>query len=203
VFVCETRQGEKKIKDLRYRLGLKNCITQIGKGKGAGIALYWDEQVQIKVLSEGPRYFDVLINDIPNGHSWRGTFVYGEPKSSERHHMWTALRRIAQDASAPWLMIGDFNETKWRHEHYSETKRSEKRMADFRRLLSFCKLNDIEFTGPPWTFDNKQKDRKNVRARIDWAVASQSWSDMFPDAKLTHVCSSRSDHLPLLLEMNK
>lgn len=29
VFVCKTRQGEKKIKDLRYRLGLKNCITQI------------------------------------------------------------------------------------------------------------------------------------------------------------------------------
>jgi hypothetical protein len=162
VFICETRQRENKIKDLRGRLGLKNCITHGGKGKGAGIALYWDEQIQIKVLSECPRYFDVLVSDGPNGQTWRGTFVYGEPKSSERHHMWTNLRRIAHDANVPWLMIGDFNETKWQHEHLSETRRSEKRMADFRRLLSFCNLDDIDYTGPSWTFDNKQKGRKNV-----------------------------------------
>jgi len=99
LFISETRQGEKKIKGLRWRLGLKHCMTQVGKGKGAGIALYWDEQIEIKVLSEGPRYFDVLVNDTPNGRKWRGTFVYGEPKSSERHHMWSLLRRIKPDTN--------------------------------------------------------------------------------------------------------
>jgi hypothetical protein len=112
-----------KIKDIRWRLGLKYCRTQNGTGKGAGIALYWDENVEIKVLSEGPRYFDVLIREGPNGQWWRGTFVYGEPKASERHHMWRTLRRIAPNASEPWVMIGDFNETMWQHEHFSETKR--------------------------------------------------------------------------------
>jgi hypothetical protein len=111
-FISETRTGEKKIKDLRWRLGLRNCITQLGKGKGAGIALYWDESIKLKVLSAGPRYIDVLINDVEKDRKWRGTFVYGEPKSSERHHMWTVLRRIKTDADVPWMMIGDFNETK-------------------------------------------------------------------------------------------
>lgn len=55
VFISETKLGEKRIKELRGRLGLKNCITQIGKGKSAGIALYWDDQIEIEVLSEGPR----------------------------------------------------------------------------------------------------------------------------------------------------
>jgi hypothetical protein len=125
LFICETRTGEKKIKELRWRLGLRKYLTQLGKGKGAGIALYWDEQLEIKVPSQGPRYFDVLINDRTNGHKWRGTFVYGEPKSSETHHIWNTLRRIKSDADVPWMMIGDFNETKWQHEHFSETKRSE------------------------------------------------------------------------------
>lgn len=149
VFISETRQKDRKIKELRGRLGLMHCITQVGKGKGAGIALFWDDQIQIKVLSEGPRYFDVLIMDVSIGQTWRGTFVYGEPKSSERHHMWNTLRRIAPNAKAPWMMIGDFNETKWQHEHFSESKRSEKRMADFRRLLNWCNLQDIEALAHP------------------------------------------------------
>jgi hypothetical protein len=96
-------------------------------------------------------------------------------------------------------MIGDFNETMWQNEHFSERKRPERQMEDFRSVLSFCNLHDLGFTGPPWTFDNKQKGRKNVKARIDRGVASNSWSDLFPHAKLSHIVSSRSDHLPLLL----
>lgn len=34
-------------------------------------------------------------------------------------------------------------------------------------------------------------------------MASNTWLDLFPDAKLTHVVSSRSDQLPLLLELEK
>jgi hypothetical protein len=76
-------------------------------------------------------------------------------------------------------------------------------MANFRRCLNFCDLHDIPFVGPPWTFDNKQKDNKNVKARIDRAVASHSWTALYPDAKLTHIVSSRSDHFPLLLECER
>jgi hypothetical protein len=128
--------------------------------------------------------------------------VYSEPKSSERHHMWSLLRRIKPDTNIPWLMIGDFNETKWKHEHFSEMKRSEKRMADFSSVLSFCNLHDIDFAGPPCTYDNKQNEKRNVKARIDRVVASHCWSALYPEAKLTHVISARSDHLPLLLELD-
>jgi exonuclease III len=203
VFISETRQRAEKVKKLRWRLGLKHCIIEDGVGKGAGIALFWDEQVEIKVLAKGTRYIDVLIKDDPTGRKWRGTFVYGEPKASERHHMWTLLRRIKPNSADPWLMVGDFNETMWQHEHFSQTKRSERRMAAFRSTLSFCNLFDLGFSGPPWTFDNKQKDRKNVKARIDRAVASVCWTELFAETKVTHICSTRSDHLPLLVEYEK
>jgi hypothetical protein len=66
-------------------------------------------------------------------------------------------------------------------------------MADFRNLLNFCELNDLDFSGQPWTYDNKRKGEQNVKARIDRAIASTGWSDLYPMAKLTHVTSSRSD----------
>jgi exonuclease III len=203
VFICETRQGENKIKELKCRLGLKFCTSHVGKGKGAGIALYWDEQVDLEVLALGPRFIDVLIKNGPNNQSWRITFVYGEPKAAERHHMWTTLSRIKDNANAPWLMLGDFNETMWQHEHFSETKRSESRMKDFRRVLSHCGLHDLGCIGTPWTYDNRQKERKNIRDRLDRAVASHSWANLFPDAKVSNLISTRSDHLPILIEYEK
>jgi hypothetical protein len=96
-------------------------------------------------------------------------------------------------------MMGDFNEAMWQEEHFSRTKRSERLMLDFREVLSHCDLYDIGFTGTPWTYDNKQQGDRNVKVRLDRAVASPSWSALFPRMRLRHLSSSRSDHCPLLL----
>lgn len=199
VFISETRQNKDRVNGLKWRLGLKNCTLHDGRGKGAGIALYWDESVQIKKLSVGPRYMDVLIKNSPNDQWWRRTFVYGEPKAHERIHMWNLLRRIKHNANAPWLVIGDFNETQWQSEHYSATKRSEKQMADFRDVLVWCNLHDLGFRGPVWTYNNKQSGKNNVKARLDRGVATPSWCNTFQNVIIQHVCSMRSDHLPLPL----
>lgn len=149
----------------------------------------------------GLRYIDVLIRLNPHGPQWRGTFVYGEPKAQERHHMWNLLRRIKTASNAPWFVIGDFNETLCQSEHISATKRSERNMANFREVLSECGLFDLGFKGPAWTYNNKQEGQKNVKARLDRGVASSSWSDIFREAVVEHICSSRSDHLPLLVRL--
>ncbi|PNT76214.1 hypothetical protein BRADI_1g45861v3, partial [Brachypodium distachyon] len=48
IFVSETRQSKQVVEALRWRLGLKNVVTasneSLGKkGKGGGLALFWDE----------------------------------------------------------------------------------------------------------------------------------------------------------------
>lgn len=167
VFLSETRKSDEYTNNLRRRLGLRHCIVRSGIGKGAGIALFYDESVEIKEIAIGPRYIDVLIRLSPNGVQWRGTFVYGEPKAHERHHMWELLRRIRHNSSEPWLMIGDFNETMWQSEHFLRARRSESNMADFRRVLADCNLHDLGFKGTTWTYNNKQSGLNNVRAHLD------------------------------------
>ena len=125
LFLFETRQSDEYQNKLRWRLGLKHCIMQAGIGKSVGIAFFYDENVEIKNLVVGLRYIDVLICFHSHCPRWRGTFIYGEPKSHERHDMWSFLRRIKNNATKPWLMMGDFNETMWQTEHLSRAKRSE------------------------------------------------------------------------------
>jgi hypothetical protein len=96
-------------------------------------------------------------------------------------------------------MIGDFNEALWSFEHTSVRRRPVRQMVDFREILSHYDLYDLGFRGNPWTYDNKQMGERNVRVRLDRAVASPSWTDWFPGAVLKHIMTSRLDHCPILL----
>jgi hypothetical protein len=101
------------------------------------------------------------------------------------------------------MMIGDFNEVMWSFEHFSNRPRPAKQMLDFREVLSQCDLRDLGFYGLPWTYNKKQKGERNVQVRLDRAVASPSWSNWFPDAKVQHIISARSDHCPVFLNLEK
>jgi hypothetical protein len=117
--------------------------------------------------------------------------------------MWDLLRRIKHMGNGPWLLIGDFNETMWQHEYFSSSRRGEKQTRCFREVLSDCNLHDLGYTGLPWSYDNKQEGSKNVKSRIDRAVACPAWSVELLEASLHHIPSFQFDRLPLLLKMFK
>jgi exonuclease III len=113
------------------------------------------------------------------------------------------LKRIKDKSDKPWFVAGDFNEAMFQFEHWSATKRSERRMKEFRETLDCCNLHDLGFLGCPWTFDNKQSGRNNVRVRLDRAVACPSWSQLYPHATVQHILPSCSDHCPILISLVK
>ncbi|WVZ52433.1 hypothetical protein U9M48_003488 [Paspalum notatum var. saurae] len=117
--------------------------------------------------------------------------------------MWDTLRNLFDIWEGPWLVFGDFNEAMWQFEHFSETPRPERQMLDFREVLSHCDLHDLGFSGLPWTYNNNQSGRRNVRVRLDRGVANAAWSTSFPNASITHVNSACSDHKVLVLRQNE
>jgi hypothetical protein len=106
-------------------------------------------------------HIDVKVTNT-DGLIWRCTFIYAEPIVQDRPNMWKLLQKIKPNAKDPWLMIGDFNEKMWQHEHLSMTKRNVKQMEDFQNVLSDCNLQDLGYKGRPWTYDNKREGHKNV-----------------------------------------
>ena len=70
VFLSETMISESRVKNLRWRLGLKGCLAIDSRGKRGGLALFWDENIHVNLLSINDRYIDVSICDCPNGAPW-------------------------------------------------------------------------------------------------------------------------------------
>lgn len=136
-----------------------------------------------------------------DGKKWRSTFVYGEPKACQRYVMWDILRHVKPLGAGPWFLVGDFNEAMWQAEHFSRHKRSPRLMANFHEVLSDCNVFDLGFEGVSWTYNNKQEGCKNVKVRLDRAVACPTWSLWFPECKISHILSSRYAHCPLLIQL--
>jgi hypothetical protein len=54
------------VSNLQVRLGFKNAFVVDGKGKGGGLVLFWDESINISILSYGMHHIDTFIWDNDN-----------------------------------------------------------------------------------------------------------------------------------------
>jgi exonuclease III len=199
VFLSETWQNKDRMEKLRKRFGLKYYFAVQSDNKGGGIALFWDESLDVVLQSFSHRHIDALIKENSQAMAWRASFVYGGARSEHRHKTWDLLSHIRFVVNEPWMVIDDLNEAMWQFEHFSQTKRNERQMELFRDVVDSCGLHDLSFIGLPWTYDNRRKGDRNVKVRLDRCLCSDSWRDLWPDASLHHLTSSRSDHCPILI----
>ncbi len=128
VFLSETRQKADRIRRLLNRLGLRGFAGVDSDGMSGGLALYWNESVNVEIKALCERYIDAYVRLSPDGPLWHATFVYGEPRVENRHNMWSMLRSVRNSSNLPWLVIGDFNEALWQFEHFSSHPRGEPQM---------------------------------------------------------------------------
>ena len=164
------------------------------------MALYWREECVVDVLDKDERFIDIIIKVRDGASEWRAIFVYGEPRMENRHLVWTKLRNLKAINNLPWLVIGDFHEAMWDFKHLSITPRAEAQMIAFRNTLEVCDLVDLGFTGLPFTYDNRRARSANVKVRLDHALATNDWRNMFAFAAMEHIPSPCSDHLVVFLK---
>uniref|UniRef100_A0A453MYM0 Endonuclease/exonuclease/phosphatase domain-containing protein n=1 Tax=Aegilops tauschii subsp. strangulata TaxID=200361 RepID=A0A453MYM0_AEGTS len=73
-------------------------------------------------------------------------------------------------------------------------------MVAFRDTLEICGLIDLGFVGVPFTYDNKRSGGSNVKVRLDRAVATNSWRNLFAHTSVLHIPSPCSDHVAVLVK---
>jgi hypothetical protein len=134
------------MKRLRNRFGLRGYTGIDSEGMSGGLALYWNESIQVDVEEVTSRYIDVLVQ-ASDGPRWRLTCVYGEPRVEHRQLMWDNIMALRSRHDLPWLVVGDFNECMWSFEHFFASPRNEAQMAAFRDTLEVCNLVDLGFSG--------------------------------------------------------
>ncbi|XP_074315672.1 uncharacterized protein LOC141651878 [Silene latifolia] len=169
-------------------------------GKAGGLAFLWRKEVTCTFRSTSVHHMDFNIHGIEV--SWRVTGFYGWPAMSDRHLSWELLRLLCSQETDPWLCIGDFNEILYANEMKGGNC-PQWQMTNFMEVVDDCGLRDIDFEGYEFTYDNGQQDEYNRQSRIDRAMVSQAWMDMFPRAKLLHLDREWSDHAPIMVILDR
>lgn len=75
--------------------------------------------------------------------------------------------------------------------------RPENQMQSFRECLDFCALNDLGYSGLPYTWSNHHFDSPVVWVWLNRALASSYWLQKFPTTKLHHLSGFSSNHKPI------
>lgn len=168
------------------------------KERMAGV---WRPGRGVNICEASPGIFiDVDVVSV-NGPSWRFTGFYGYPNSGRRQESWDLLRTLARDNSLPWCIAGDFNDLLSNKEKRGSADRAPWLLRGFREAIQDSLLIDIPLQGHPFTWSRGRCTESFKVERLDRALATQEWLDLFPNVCLTNGVEDRSDHTPLWLKL--
>ena len=111
------------------------------------------------------------------------------------------FRSLRPQGEGPWICCGDFNEALHQDEHLGARDRSDTQMALFRDCLNECGLVDLGFTGPKYTWTNRQSGDDHVKVRLDRAVANDAFQDLFAECQVENAITTTSDHLAISISL--
>ena len=204
VFLSETKVSDKRAQDLKLRLGFSNAFGVKARGLSGGLVLYWNNESLVSLKSFSNSHIDVFVRNEDTGEKeWRFTGFYGEPARSKRKNSWELLQYLRREYDHPWLCAGDFNEVLDASEQFGGNDREEWKMEGFRDTVDYCRFIDLGFSGLPYTWDNRQQGRCNVKVRLDRGMADDKFLELFDNTFVQHIQTSESDHCALLLRTQR
>ncbi|GAU19166.1 hypothetical protein TSUD_89310 [Trifolium subterraneum] len=152
-----------------------------------------------RVLNYTRNFINMVVEDEQWGE-WRLTCYYGYPEWSRRRAAWDLLRALGNMSSIPWCIIGDFNDLLSQADKKGIHPHPNGLCMGFRQAVSDCDLTDIPIEGHQFTWIKSRGTPHVIEERLDRAMASTSWLQLFPQVRLTNLLASHSDHSPILLQ---
>ncbi|XP_062103848.1 uncharacterized protein LOC133814961 [Humulus lupulus] len=199
VFLCETLCKGERIKRIQYQLGFEGSLSVDAVGRSGGLALLWKHKEEIHLLSYSLNHIDVVVR-VEGMSEWRLTGFYGEPNRAFRRRTWDLIRQLSDRSTLPWCLIGDFNNVLSHVDKKGGVPYPSWLIEGFQNVLNDCELVDMELNGYQFTWEMGAGTDRWVEVRIDRAISSHSWLQLFPMAKLFNLGISTSDHSPLFLD---
>lgn len=93
LFLSETKSDEKRMKHIRWLLGMKHMVVKECRGKSGGLALFWKEGIPVELHNYSKYHMDVEIVE-DDGFKWRLTGIYGELARDKKENTWRLMRNL-------------------------------------------------------------------------------------------------------------
>ncbi|KAM0829701.1 hypothetical protein ACQ4PT_066715 [Festuca glaucescens] len=193
---------DKRAQQFMWSLGYTNSLGVSSEGQSGGLVLYWMQPYAVSLRGSNSHCVDVIVTG-ESGVEWRVSFIYGEPRREKRQEFWDFMHSLSTQWSGPWICCGDFNEVLCQEEHFGSSGHSDTQIRLFKECLEDCSLSDLGFSGPMFTWTNKQEADCNVRVRLDRVVANGEFMHLYDDFYVENVITTTSDHYALFIDMKK
>ncbi|KAL8126087.1 hypothetical protein AgCh_013389 [Apium graveolens] len=172
------------------------------QGHSGGIALLWRFQNEVTLRTFNKNHIDVFVKN-KDGDEFRLTGVYGEPDRQKRKETWDMIRMLSSINTDPWCLIGDMNNVLSQADKQGGRPYPQWLIQGFRDVIEDCSLTDLDLDGYPFTWERGAGTGDWIEVRLDRALVSTSFLNIFPNVKLINLEVSTSDHCPILLEIHK
>lgn len=197
--VVETVQiAKNRVEGLAGTLGFEGAYAVESSGRSGGVGIFWKKPYTLELRNFSKYHIDLEVKE-EGKYPWRLTCWYGEANRSLRYKTWEMMRFLNADCDLPWLCIRDFNEVLRREEQFGPNQRDMAQINLFREAVDVCQLCDLGYKGLDWTFERRIQNGEFCRVRLDRALASSAWCNLFPIASVRHLTAVKSDHSPILL----
>ncbi|KAH0669570.1 hypothetical protein KY285_023731 [Solanum tuberosum] len=102
-----------------------------------------------------------------------------------------------------WCVVGDFNEILRQQEKWDGNSTNRSRSSRFWSCVNHCNLIGLGFKGSHYTWYNHMNHNKGlILERLDRCFANEKWLAYYPNAIVTHLPKTHSDHHPLLVTLS-
>jgi exonuclease III len=165
-------------------------------GSTGGVLIAWVSQ-SVRVLSSHVDRFSVSVQlCCPGGSSRWLTSVYGPNVADLKSVFLDELRQLQVTCTGPWAVAGDFNLILAACDKNTLVV-DRRSMGMFRRCVNDLELREAPLLGRRFTWSNERASPTLVK--LDQWFASVEWNELYPEASLSVVSSSLSDHCPILM----
>ena len=202
--ITETRVWVSKAEKIIEGLPFDGFITTETIDYAGGLWILWrSEDADVKLLSATEQEKHAIVKVCASNLSWLFIAIYASPHLAKRRILWSNIEKVGQLHNLPWLMIGDFNEVLGGEDKFGGNQINLNRALEFKECLDSCNFVDLGFVGPKYTWTNKRQISDLILERLDKCFANPIWRILYPEAVVTHLPRTFSDHHPVLIELWK
>ncbi|KAJ8437488.1 hypothetical protein Cgig2_007465 [Carnegiea gigantea] len=199
VALLETHVRGPRAEEVCRKIGFRGQFRVDAQGFQGGIWILWmEETLWVQILEAHTQYVTMELSTQGN-QSWQFTTIYASPQNSLREELWTRLTSHANNTGRPWLLAGDFNETRSLEERGHGGPDMARRCAKFSNRNENNALLDLGFSGPKFTWLRGLSQATRKCARLDRALCNMEWRARFPDGGVKHLVRNQSHHVPILI----
>ncbi|XP_038994273.1 uncharacterized protein LOC120118241 [Hibiscus syriacus] len=182
-----------------------NCATNYDFSNGGRLWVLWKKDLPFTVLKSSDQALSI-VGDVAS-HSLVITTVYGSNSGLDRRDLWEHLKTLKADIGhSSWIIGGgDFNIISNAQESSDFGNlglHSTPDMEDFKSCLVDLELLDHHFSGPLYTWSNKQDDLF-LAHKLDKILINSQWLLEFPDSAVEFQAQGVSDHCPVIIWTQK